>query len=196
MYPPVSPKAIIGPRGPREDFLLYLGRLVPYKRVDLAILAAEKLGLRLVVAGVGPDLTRLTKMGSRRTQFVGEVSDREAGELLSTAAAFVFCAEEDFGIAPVEANAHGAPVIALRAGGIMETMRDGETAVLFNKPTVEAVCDAIKEALNRSWDENALRSNADRFSPEKFRRGLTESVNRVLTGPSGRAKLRDVQYGQ
>jgi glycosyltransferase involved in cell wall biosynthesis len=182
VYPPVEVKPFNGESGKRDNFLLYLGRLVPYKRVDLAILAAERLGIKLVVAGDGPSRPDLERLAGRWTEFVGEVSEEEAGRLLSTCAAFVFCAEEDFGIAPVEANAHGAPVVALRAGGILETMREMETAVLFDEPVPEAIARAIVNALEHSWDEHVLRANALRFSPDRFREGLVAIVTEALRG--------------
>src|SRR6267154_6009345 len=145
--PPVSQKGSskVVPAN-RSSFLLSLGRLVPYKRVDLAIRAAEMLGVELVIAGDGPDRRRLEQIAGRHTRFVGEVTEQYAAELLSTCAAFVFCGEEDFGIALLEANAHGAPVVYLRRGGAAETMRPGVTGVPFDDPEPAAVAEAIKAA--------------------------------------------------
>lgn len=181
VYPPVTPKPATDSQNGRGDFLLSLSRLVPYKRVDLAIQAAEQLGLRLVVAGDGPERSKLEAMAGRHTEFVGEVSEEEAGQLMSTCAAFMFCAEEDFGITPVEANAHGAPVVGYGRGGLLETMRPGVTAEFFEEQTVDLVSAAIRRAMGRSWDSEALRSNAARFSAENFRRGVSESVSAVLS---------------
>ena len=180
VYPPVSMKPAGEPAAARGDFLLSLGRLVPYKRVDLAIGAAERLGVRLVVAGEGPERARLEAMAGPHTEFVGAVSEQEAGELLSTCAAFVFCADEDFGIAPVEANAHGAPVVGYARGGLLETMREGVTAEFFSEPTVDALVEAVRRALGRAWDAEQLRGNAERFSPENFRAGFRQSIEKAL----------------
>jgi glycosyltransferase involved in cell wall biosynthesis len=178
VYPPVAPKPTTQPNPGRGDFLLHLGRLVPYKRVDLAIAAAERLGIRLLVAGDGPDRKRLQRLAGRYTEFVGTISEAEAGALMSSCAAFVFCAEEDFGIAPVEANAHGAPVIGYGRGGLLETMIPGQTAELFEKPEVDHVVAAIERALARTWSEADLRANARRFAPDRFRaRFLAEVVD-------------------
>jgi glycosyltransferase involved in cell wall biosynthesis len=117
---------------------------------------------------------------------VGAVSEREAGRLLSRCAAFVFCADEDFGIAPVEANAHGAPVVGLARGGLLETMVEGETAEFFREESVEAVADAVERALGRSWSAERLRANAERFSPEGFRAGFVRSINTVFEARAGR----------
>ena len=180
IYPPVTAKPWSSEVGRREAFLLSLGRLVPYKRVDLAIAAAERLGVRLVVAGDGPDRARLERLGGRWTEFVGEVSEEEAGRLMSSCAAFVFCGEEDFGIAPVEANAHGVPVVGYGRGGLLETMREGDTAEFFREQTVDAIAAAIERTLARRWDEVALKQNASRFAPSRFRQALSTEVVRAL----------------
>jgi glycosyltransferase involved in cell wall biosynthesis len=175
VYPPVVAKSA-GIAQSERPFLLSLGRLVPYKRVDLAIRAAELLRMKLVVAGDGPDRARLEKLAGTYTEFVGEVSEQEAGRLLSSCRAFVFCAEEDFGIAPVEANAHGVPVVAFARGAATETMVDGKTGVFFHRQEERDVADAIERCLSAEWDTDTLRNNADRFSPERFRHGMTEQL--------------------
>ncbi len=183
VYPPVSPK---GPHlegeGRRESFLLYLGRLVPYKRIDLLIEAANQLGLRLIIAGVGHDRPRLERLAGPRIEFLGAVSEERAAELLQTCACFVFAAEEDFGIAPVEANAHGTPVVAYSGGGARETMIAGVTAELFDEPTVASAANAIRRAMGRSWDDVALVRNADRFSPQRFRARFSATLNAAMRG--------------
>lgn len=179
VFPPVDAKPGSS-TAERGEFLLTLGRLVPYKRVDLAIAAAERLGVRLVVAGDGPDRARLERLAGAHTEFVGEVSEEEAGRLLSTCAAFVFCADEDFGIAPVEANAHGAPVVAYGAGGVVESMVPGVTAEFFERQEVDDVTAALVRALGRSWKRDALTANAARFSPAVFRDRFRETVQAAL----------------
>lgn len=186
VYPPVAVKASVA-RGPREDFLLSLGRLVPYKRTDLAILAANRLGARLVVAGDGPELARLRAMAGPTVEFTGEVSEERAARLLSTCAAFVFCGEEDFGIAPLEANAHGAPVVAYGKGGLAETMQDGVTGVMFHEQSVDAVVTAIERCRAHRWDEETLRANANRFSPDRFRQDMTKILTEIATSLVARA---------
>jgi glycosyltransferase involved in cell wall biosynthesis len=179
VYPPVTAKPV-DKRGPRESFLLTVGRLVPYKRVDVAVRAAERMGMQLIVVGDGPERARLERMSGRHARFLGEVSEERAGELLSSCAAFVFCAEEDFGIAPVEANAHGAPVVAFARGGVLETMRAGETAVFFDEQSPEALADAIAACLRTRWDASAIRENAARFAPEHFRSGMRRELASAL----------------
>ena len=178
VYPPVLAKPISG--GAREGFLLSLGRLVPYKRVDLAIRAAESLGMKLVVAGDGPERKRLARIAGPNTEFVGAVSEEEAGRLLSSCAAFVFCGEEDFGITPLEANAHGAPVVAFARGAAVETLEEGRTGVFFAEQSPASVADAIVRCLGRGWDFEVLRANAERFSPARFREGMIAQINAAL----------------
>jgi glycosyltransferase involved in cell wall biosynthesis len=177
--PPVSPKPASGPRL-RRPILLTLGRLVRYKRVDLAVRAAEVLGMRLVVAGDGPERARLERLAGPHTTFLGTVSEQRAGELLEECSLFLFSAEEDFGIAPIEANAHGAPVVAYGAGGVVETLVEGETAEFFAHQTVPALTEAIRRATDRSWDEERIRDNARRFAPAEFRRAFRRTVASIL----------------
>jgi glycosyltransferase involved in cell wall biosynthesis len=189
VHPPVASKGNPGV-ATRQPFLLSLGRLVPYKRVDLAIRAAEQLRMKLVVAGDGPDRARLESLAGPHTEFLGAVSDDEAGRLYSTCAAFVFCAEEDFGIAPVEANAHGTPVVAYARGGAAETMVDGTTAILFQRQSGTEVAEAIQKCLRHTWDPEVLRTNAERFSPQRFRDDMTAQIRAAVGPRTGRQASR------
>jgi glycosyltransferase involved in cell wall biosynthesis len=198
VYPPVTAKSATA-SSQRQNFLLSLGRLVPYKRIDLAIAAAERLGIRLVIAGDGPDRARLRRLAGPHTEFVGHVCEEEAGRLLSTCRAFVFCGEEDFGIAPLEAHAHGTPVVAYARGGVLETMQHDINAIFFDRQTQDDVVVGIERCLARTWDPMTLRQNAARFSPEHFRSGLQAVLEEILapgrknsaaTGPRSEAKAR------
>lgn len=184
IYPPVMPKPTARSVAPRTDSLLSLGRLVPYKRVDLAIQAANATGAHLIVAGDGPERQRLEAIAGPTITFLGEVTEQGAGELLETCRAMVFCAEEDFGIAPVEANAHGLPVVAYNRGAARESLRDGVTAVFFDELTTASLAEAIERARVTQWDEIAVRSNAHRFSPERFRALLADEVASLMGGSS------------
>ena len=138
--------------------------------------------MRLVLAGDGHDRPRLQQLAGPQVEFLGTVSEDEAADLLATCSCFVFAAEEDFGIAPIEANACGTPVVAYRGGGVPETMIEGVTAEFFDEPTAPSAAAAIQRALGRSWDEAALVRNADRFSVDRFRSEFRASVQDALTG--------------
>ena len=182
LYGPATAKPLDGSPGPRQDFLLYFGRLVPYKRVDLVVAAANRLGVRTLIAGTGTELRRLQQMARPNVEFLGGVTEEEAGRLLETCGALVFCGTEDFGLVPVEANKHGAPVVAFRAGGVLESMVEGQTAVFFDELTVDSVVTAINTALSRSWDEARIRKNGARFSLERTQRDFTAILEDVLDG--------------
>jgi glycosyltransferase involved in cell wall biosynthesis len=178
VHPPVVPKPAV--KRAREGFLLVLGRLVPYKRVDLAIQAAARLQIPLIIAGDGPDRARLERLAGPRTTFLGDVDESTAGDLMERCQAFVFCAEEDFGITPVEANAHGAPVVGYGRGGLLESMVPGCTAVFFDQQRVDDLTRAIEEARSASWNEEAIRANARRFSAARFRDELGGVLRSVV----------------
>ncbi len=184
IYPPVSLKPASGVARVRDDRFLVLGRLVPYKRVDLAIEAANRTGATLVVAGDGPERARLEALAGPTVSFLGQVSEEQAGELLDSCAAMIFCAEEDFGIAPVEANAHGMPVVAYGRGGARESLVDGVTAEFFAEQTVESLAAAMTRVTRRAWDDAAIRENAARFSPEAFRSGMAAEVATLMEMPN------------
>lgn len=179
VHPPVEQKPGAVPGAPRQDFALYLGRLVAYKRVDLAIQACRKIGLPLVVAGDGPERKKLERLAAGSAVFLGRVSEHEAGMLLSSCRVFVFCAEEDFGIAPLEANAHGTPVVYYGRGGLMETMIPGVTGEMFGAQSVDDVVAALRRALGRSWDEATLRRHAELYSPRRFREAFAEVLRQL-----------------
>lgn len=190
VYPPVASRRGAHTKAKSATsapFLLYLGRLVPYKRVDLVVAAAERLQMKLVVAGDGPERPKLERMAGRFTEFAGEVNEERAAELLDDCAAFVFAGEEDFGIALVEANAHGKPVVCYARGGALETMTPDVTATFFDAQRVEELTAAISATLARIWDAAVLRENAKRFSPERFREEFRDAVCHAMaaTGASG-----------
>lgn len=181
VYPPVSPKPVARRIGERDDSFLSFGRLVPYKNVHLAIAAANAMGVKLIVAGDGPERGRLEKLAGPTVDFLGQVSEAKAGELMEKCRAMVFCAEEDFGIAPVEANAHGMPVVAYGRGGARESMQQGLSAVFFDAPMVTSVASAMRETLDSHWDEEAIRLSATRFAPKRFRDEMAALVLKVLS---------------
>ena len=150
------------------DYYLFLGRLVPYKRADLAAAACAQLDRPLKVVGDGRAMASVRAAAGRRTEFLGHVSDAELPELLAGARALLFPGQEDFGIVPVEAQAAGLPVIAYGSGGIRDSVLDGVTGVLFHEPTAASLAAAIERFERLSLDEAALRSHAAQFSPDRF----------------------------
>jgi len=173
IHPPVSvERHLARPRAP-EDYYLVLGRLVPYKRVDLAIAACEALGRRLKIVGTGRARARLMRQAGTTTEFAGYLSDEDVGRALSGARALLFPGEEDFGIVPVEAQAAGVPVVAYGRGGARETVIDGVTGVLHAEQTVRSLSEAILRFEQMEFDEAVVRDNARRFGPARFREEMT-----------------------
>ncbi len=177
IYPPVDIARYLIAAAERAPFYLTLSRLVPYKRVDLIVAAfAEMPARQLVVAGDGPDLRDIAAAAPANVRVLGQVTDVERDRLLSTARAFVFAAEEDFGIAPLEAQACGTPVIAFSKGGAVETVQGldaaAPTGVFFAEQTSTAIRDAVIrfEHSSERITAEACRANAQRFDVSVFRR--------------------------
>ncbi len=184
IYPPVTVGARLGPE-PTRDAYVTVSRLVPYKRID-AIAAAFRLlpDRELVIIGEGPERPRIEAASGPNVRLLGHVPDAERDRWLRRARAFIFAAEEDFGIAPLEAQALGTAVIALARGGSTETIRGldtvAPTGVFFGERTPASIADAIRrfEAHHERIAPEACRNNAERFSTERFRRefgGLVEA---------------------
>jgi glycosyltransferase involved in cell wall biosynthesis len=170
---------------PEEGFYLVVARLLPYKRVDLAIRACNRKGARLVVAGEGPARPALERLAGPTVTFVGRASDQQLRDLYVGSRALLQCGSEDFGIAPLEANAAGRPVVALGAGGAVETVVDGETGILFAEQTESSVLEALDRLEAASWDPKDLRSHAERFGEARF----AEQICRALEGGIGVSRL-------
>jgi glycosyltransferase involved in cell wall biosynthesis len=177
--PPVDVDHFLGlPRSP-EDFYLTFGRVVPYKRVDLAVAACSRMARALEVAGDGRALDTVRAAADQHTNFLGNVTAADRDRLLSGARALLFPGEEDFGIVPVEAQAAGVPVIAYGVGGAAESVLDGRTGVLFAEQTVEGLVSAIDRFEALDLDEEAVRENARRFGRERFRAELAAVIERA-----------------
>ena len=177
VHPPVDTGRLVPNRLPAEDFFLVVSRLVPYKRVDLAVRAAAHVGRRLVVVGDGPERARLVRLAREHgaaAEFLGWRDDDEVAGLYARTRALVFPGYDDFGIAPVEAQAAGRPVVAYGRGGATETVRDGETGILFGEQNVAALADALAGAWDARFDPAACRANALRFDAAVFRARMAE----------------------
>ena len=145
-----------------------MSALVPYKRIDVAIAACATAGVRLRIAGDGPERRPLERVATGDVEFLGRRPDGEIRHLYRRAAVVLLPGEEDFGIVPLEAQACGRPVVALGRGGALETVVPGETGLLVNEPGPAAFADAIALALERRFDARAIRRHAERFSRDRF----------------------------
>jgi glycosyltransferase involved in cell wall biosynthesis len=169
IYPPVEIHRF-KPAPKREAFYITVTRLVAHKRVDILVQAFSKLNLPLLIIGEGPELPRLKAMAGSNIQFLGYQSDENVAEYLGKARGFVCATEEDFGIAIVEAQAAGCPVIAYGQGGALETVLDEETGSFFDKQTLECLIDAIQrhEKIYSDFCTSELIKNSQRFAKANF----------------------------
>jgi glycosyltransferase involved in cell wall biosynthesis len=189
IYPPVRTERFATER-PRGDYYLVVSRLIPYKRVDLAIEAFNQLGLPLKVVGDGRDREALKARAAPNVELLGRVSDEHVVELVQGCRAFVFPGEEDFGIAPVEAQAAGRPVVAFASGGALDTVIDGETGVLFREQSGGALSEAVRRLESLDLDAGRIAEHARRFDASVFRRELGSFVERVAGERPAAAPVR------
>lgn len=165
----------------QEDYYLLVSRLVlPYKRVDLAMDAFNKLGFPLKIVGDGSDRQSLQRRANSNIQFLGHKSGVELTGLYAKCKALIFPSEDDFGIVPLEANACGRPVIAYKAGGILESQVENITAVYFESQTIGALVDAVKKFETMSFNPQKIRESASRFDKEIFKKKMMAFINDSL----------------
>lgn len=182
IYPPVDTGYFTpAPEGPPPgDYYLYVGRLVPYKRVDLAVRACTELGVPLKVVGTGSEFRRLKALAGPTVQLLGEQPREVVRELLRRCRAFLFPGEEDFGIAPVEAQACGRPVIAYRAGGALETVVEGKTGLFFDAQRVESLIATLRAfeqgGAGAQFSSQTIRTHALQFDQDHFRSRIRQFV--------------------
>ncbi len=163
----------------QDDYYLILSRLVPYKRIDLAVEACNLAKRRLIVVGDGPDRKRLQELAGPTVQFMGRLSDEETARYVGECRALLFPGEEDFGMVPLEVAASGRPTVAFRAGGATETVIDGVTGTFFDEPTAVSLASAVEELESLTFSPDRLRSHAMTFDVVSFRRrfmGLLRSL--------------------
>lgn len=158
--------------GDEEKHYLVVGRLLPYKRIDLAIEVCNKRSAPLVVVGEGPARGELEAIAGPTVRFAGKVTDEELLGLFAGAKALLQCGTEDFGMAPLEANAAGIPVVAFRNGGALEVVISDETGILFPEQQGGTLNEALDRFESSNWDPDALRAHAVRFDEKAFEDGL------------------------
>ena len=187
VYPPVDVDRF-EPAEPRDHYLV-VSELISHKQINVAVAAFAELGLPLTIVGDGPALRRLREMATPNVTFAGRVGDAETAHLMATCRALVVTATEEFGIAAVEVQAAGRPVIARRGGGVLETVVEGKTGILWEGGPAELVA-AVREFDTAAVDSRACVENANRFSAEKFRTEFPREVARaVAESPAERAQL-------
>jgi glycosyltransferase involved in cell wall biosynthesis len=189
VYPPVEVDRFAP--GVVGDHYAVLSELMPHKRIELAVRAFNDLQKPLVVIGDGPDAKRLQRLAGPTIRFTGRVSDAEVARLLATARALVVTATEEFGIAAVEAQAAGRPVVALDEGGVTESVQEGRTGVFYDEATPAALAAAVAAFDPLSVDPADCVANAHRFSVDAFTQEIRATVDQALAaGPSPRGDRR------
>ena len=192
VYPPVDtefytpdPAGSAPAASPTKPRFLVVSALVPYKRVDLAMMAARHAGVGLTVIGNGPERANLERLTGDGIELKGWMSNDEILEQYRSCVAAILPGEEDFGIVPVEAQACGRPVVALGRGGALDTVIDGETGVLFDDTTVDSLAAALTRAARTTWDSAKIRAHAERFSRTRFVSDIQHIVDDTLNAPAG-----------
>lgn len=185
IYPPVELPNRLPFQSPREDrekdwYFLVVSRLLSYKRVDLAVRAANELKVPLKIAGTGKEEKRLKKMAGSSIEFIGFVSDDKLSELYSNCQAVIFPTDEDFGIVPLEAMGFGRPVIAFAKGGALETVKAGKTGEFFKEPTVESLVEVWKNFDPTKYKSKDCVAQARKFSKGRFQKEFADFVRNSL----------------
>lgn len=177
IYPPVD-TGFYTPSNENEDYYLIVSRLVPYKRVDLAIKVFNELGLPLIIIGEGSELKTYIRVVKNNIKLMGKLSDDEVRDYYRKCKAFIFPGEEDFGITPVEAQACGRPVIAFGKGGALETVVNDKTGIFFNEQNTESLKEAVLslEKNISQFDKEVIRQHSLKFSIDRFREEMNKFI--------------------
>jgi len=181
IYPPVE-TGRFAPAEDQGDYYLLVSRLIPYKRIDLAMRAFTELGLPLWIGGSGRDQTSLEAIAGPNVRFLGYIPDDELGELLAHCRAFIFPGLEDFGIAPVQAMAAGRPVIAYAGGGALDYVVESITGTFFHEQTAESLADAVRGFDAAAFDPAAIRAHAAQFDVSVFKSKTKAFIQEQMRG--------------
>lgn len=180
IHPPVDIERFkdIDKSSTKRTGFITIGRQTPYKKTDLIIKACNELKLPLTVVGRGPEHQKLKQLAGKTVQVLDDVSDQEVSDLLTRSKAFIFAAEEDFGIAPVEALAAGTPVIAYKAGGALDFVKEGVNGIFFDKQTTEDIENVVKDFNFSQIDEDNVKSSANKFSADHFKSKISDILEK------------------
>jgi len=170
--PPVDTESFSPGAAVERTYVLVVAALAPYKKVDLAVHACERLGLPLRIVGEGPEAPRLRALAAPGVRFLGRVDSAELRQLYRGAICLLQPGIEDFGIAAAEALACGTPVVALGTGGVLDIVEDGRHGVLFAEVDAEAIAAAVDKSRRIEFNSMEMRGRAERFSVPRFREGL------------------------
>ena len=162
-----------------SNYYLIGGRLVPYKRYDLAIRAFNRLNIPLKIFGVGPEMDRLKKIAKSNIDFLGDITESKKAELYSQCLGFIHPQEEDFGITAVEAMASGRPVIAYSAGGVRETVISGITGEFLQDQTWENLANTIIHFKPEKYNSEEIKNHAKKFSKTRFKQEIRDFINNI-----------------
>lgn len=164
----------------QKDYFLMVGRLIAYKRHDIAIEAFNKMGLKLKIIGRGPEMKRLKKMAKPNIEFLGRVEEKDLPKYYAECQAFIFPQEEDFGIVAIEALASGRPLIAYRGGDIPEHMEEGKMGIFFDEQKAEKIIEAVKKFQAEKYDPGYIRSKALKFDKEIFKARMMKYIYKAV----------------
>jgi glycosyltransferase involved in cell wall biosynthesis len=176
IYPPVETRSFQPIDKKPASYFLAIGRLIPYKRFDLAIQAANVLEMKLRIVGAGPEEKRLRSIAGPTVQFMGKISEDQLRRMYAECKALIFPQEEDFGLTAVEVQASGRPVVAFKSGGALETVVSNKTGIFFADQTVSSLADAMQKAARKPWVKKSIVKHAERFDIEKFKKQVDELV--------------------
>jgi glycosyltransferase involved in cell wall biosynthesis len=179
IHPPVD-VGRFAPTENHDDYFLIVSRLIPYKRIDLAVRAFTELGLPLWIGGNGRDRASLEALAGPNVRFLGYVPDEELGQLIARSRAFIFPGLEDFGITPVQAMASGRPVIAYAGGGALDYVVEGVTGMFFRDPTPESLSDAVRCFDDAAFDPGTIRDHARQFDVDRFKSRMLDFVREQM----------------
>lgn len=181
IHPPVDIASFsVSPESEHQDYFLMVGRLIAYKRHDIAIEAFNRLKLPLKIIGRGPEFDRLKKIAGPTIEFLGRVPDEALPKYYAECQAFIFPQEEDFGIVAEEAFASGRPVIAYRGGDIVEHLEEGKMGEFFDEQTPESLSKAVQKFRGKTYDSGLIRQHAERFDKALFRAKIQSAVEALV----------------